>query len=141
MNSQLTFLAAGQHVADLYRAAERARVASDSEGRTSRSRSAVVRDCPVTIRCATDADLASIRGVALLDNQRPPRGPALVAEVAGEVVAVFAIDSSTVVANPFKPTADAVALLRLRAEQLTAPPAPSRRSLRRLRPRHAAAEA
>jgi hypothetical protein len=99
------------------------------------------RDRPVTIRRATGADLASLREIAQLDSQGPPRGPSLVAEVGNEIVAAIAIDTDTVIANPFKPTANAVALLRLRAEQLASPQTPSRRALGRLRPRNAAAEA
>jgi hypothetical protein len=72
----------------------------------------------VTVRRATTADSARIRVIARLDDRRPPVGPFLVAEVTGEVVAAFAMGSGIVVADPFRPTADAVALLRLRAAQV-----------------------
>jgi hypothetical protein len=169
MNPHLTHLVAEQHATDLRGAADHERIASDlirgehESGRRNRigrltvrlkrlasrptatgrpaGRSDVGRDRPVTIRYATIGDLTSIWEVAQLDSQGPPSGPSLVAEIGNEIVAAFAIDTDTVIANPFKPTADAVALLRLRAEQLTSPLTPSRTALGRLRPRNAAAEA
>lgn len=72
----------------------------------------------VTVRHATAADAARIRVVARLDDRRPPEGPFLVAEVGEEIVAAYAIPSGILVADPFRPTADAVALLRLRVRQL-----------------------
>jgi hypothetical protein len=169
MNPQLTLLLAEEHVADLRGAAERARIASGAIHRapksrprnpvarlsallqrvTSRptatghpgSRPHVDRDRPVTIRRSTSADLALIREIAQLDSQGPPRGPSLVAEIDDEIVAAIVIGPGTVIANPFRRTADAVALLRLRTEQLRSPQAPSRRALGRLRARNAAAEA
>ena len=167
MNAQLTLLLVEQHHANLHRAAGRARIASGAlhpapkprprrraarlsarlEGPTSRpaatsrpgNRSDVSH--PVTIRPAKSSDLASIREVAQLDSQRPPSGPLLVAEVGGEIVATLVIGTDVVIANPFRPTADAVALLQLRAEQLRSPQTPSRRALDRLRLRSAAGEA
>ena len=95
----------------------------------------------MTIRRATSADHASLRAIAHLDSQGPPSGPLLVAEICDEIVAAIAIDTARVIANPFRRTADAVALLRLRAEQLTSRQTPSERGLARLRARNAAAEA
>jgi hypothetical protein len=73
---------------------------------------------PVLMRRAAITDAARIRELARLDDKRMPAGPFLVADVAGEIVAAVSLSSGTVVADPFRPTADAVAMLRLRAAQV-----------------------
>jgi hypothetical protein len=75
---------------------------------------------PVLMRRATAADADRIRVLARLDNTRVPEGPFLVADVAGEIVAALSLGSGVVVADPFRFTADAVAMLRLRAAQVGA---------------------
>jgi hypothetical protein len=72
------------------------------------------------MRRATAADSARIWELARLDNKRLPAGPFLVAELDGSVEAAVSLSSGTVVADPFRLTADAVAMLKLRASQLTA---------------------
>ena len=72
----------------------------------------------LTIRSATPADATALRDLALLDSApRPLRGDVLVAEVAGALLAAVSLDDGHAVADPFRPTADAVALLRVRAAQ------------------------
>ena len=86
----------------------------------------------ITIRPARPADSApsAARRPGL---QRVPAGEVLVAEVAGELVA--ALSPAGAIANPFRPTADVVDLLRLRSAALRAPARPTRRPVRaRLRP-------
>jgi hypothetical protein len=73
---------------------------------------------PVMMRRATSADSARISELARLDDKRLPAGPFLVAEVSGEIVAAVSLSSGTVVADPFRFTGDAVAILRLRAAQV-----------------------
>jgi hypothetical protein len=73
---------------------------------------------PVLMRRASMADAARIRELARLDDKRLPIGPFLVAEVSGEIVAAVSLASGTVVADPFRFTGDAVAILRLRAAQV-----------------------
>ena len=73
---------------------------------------------PMLMRRATAADSARIWELARLDDKRLPAGPFLVAEVAGEIEAAVSLSSGTAVANPFRLTADAVAMLRLRAAQV-----------------------
>ena len=58
------------------------------------------------------------RRLAILDEKPVPAGGVLVAMQAGELVAALPLDGGEALADPFKPTADAVALLRLRARQL-----------------------
>ena len=74
----------------------------------------------LTIRPATTADTSGLVDLARLDSARPLAGDVLVAEAAGRPVAAMALDSGRAVADPFLPTAAAVAVLRVRAEQLRA---------------------
>ena len=70
---------------------------------------------PYTLRLAGEDDDLSIRRLAELDSRPEPARPALLAEVDGDPVAALSLDDSTVVADPFRPTADAVGLLEARA--------------------------
>jgi hypothetical protein len=72
----------------------------------------------VLVRRATARDAAHIRTLSLLDDRRMPKGPFLVAELSGEVVAAMSLSSGAVVADPFRRTRDAVALLGVRAAQI-----------------------
>ena len=69
-------------------------------------------DQPLTLRVARPDDLPALRRLAQLDSSRPPSGPVLLAEVGSEPVAALAVETGTVVANPFCRTADVVAMLR-----------------------------
>ena len=71
------------------------------------------------MRRATADDSARIRTLALLDNKRVPAGPFLVGEIDGELVAARSLSTGTVVADPFRLTSDIVAMLRLRADQMS----------------------
>jgi hypothetical protein len=89
----------------------------------------------VTIRRAGSQDGVALNLLAMLDSKRPLRGPVLVAESAGLVLAAISLEDGHVVADPFFPTADLVALLRARADRLDAPQVTRRRQLvRRLLP-------
>ena len=74
----------------------------------------------VVIRPASDADLAPLHDLAELDSAEPLTGPVLVALVDGRPWAALARGDERVIADPFRPSAGAVALLRLRAAQLRA---------------------
>jgi hypothetical protein len=77
------------------------------------------RPLAITVRVASAADMLAIERLAQLDSAVAPRGPILVAEFGrGGVVAALSIDNGDVIADPFVPTAELVALLRLRARQL-----------------------
>jgi hypothetical protein len=92
----------------------------------------------ITIRSAAAADRPVLARLALLDGSRPvPGGTILVAETGGALHAAWSVEERRPIADPFVPTAQEVALLRARAEQLSAPP----RSpwLRRLTPKGFAA--
>lgn len=70
----------------------------------------------VVIRHATVADADQLVRVAGRDSQRPVQAPALIAEVDGVAHAALQLADGRVIADPFVPTADLVALLRLRAQ-------------------------
>lgn len=71
---------------------------------------------PITIAHSTDADASKIRRLALLDDRRPPAGPALLAYVDGELRAAVGLRDGHAVADPFRPTAEIVDLLRFQAK-------------------------
>ncbi len=70
---------------------------------------------PITLRHATVADEPWIVRLAALDSSDVPEGTLVVAERDGEIVAAVAEDSLQAIADPFKRTADVVALLRRHA--------------------------
>ena len=72
----------------------------------------------VVIRPARDADLAHLHDLAELDSAAPLTGPVLVALVDGRPWAALGVDDSRVIADPFRESAAAVELLRLRVAQL-----------------------
>ena len=125
MNTDLNYALAQERIDDLHRAGER-------ERRATATQAAERGDHPLTIRMSRPADSGPITRVARLDSQWPPGEPLLVAEVDDEIVAALSLGSGVVVANPFKRTADVVALLHLRAEQLTVPGPRERLARRRL---------
>jgi hypothetical protein len=72
----------------------------------------------LVIRPAYPDDHAALERLARLDSQRPfigRGGPALVAERDGRILAALSVADGRAIADPFAPTADLVALLRLRA--------------------------
>ena len=82
------------------------------------------------IRPATDDDRDLIGRVASLDSSRPIDGPALIGEIDGIAVAVLSLSDGRVVANPFRRTADLIALMRVRARAMDVadhPDSPARR--------------
>ena len=72
----------------------------------------------VTIRRAGAADGESLVRLAGLDSKRLPTGNFLIAEVDGEEWAAVELESGDVLADPFRPTANVAALLRMRAARI-----------------------
>jgi hypothetical protein len=72
---------------------------------------------PITIRDAVPADRGELRRLAELDSALLPTGPMVVGEVDGEVRAAYSVDERRAIANPFKRTAELVALVELHARQ------------------------
>jgi hypothetical protein len=73
----------------------------------------------ITLRIAHAADADRLATLAQLDSARIPAGIVLIAEVDGRLAAALSIDGGEAIADPLHRTADVVALLRLRAAQLT----------------------
>ncbi|MDX6682088.1 MAG: hypothetical protein QOG94_2127 [Solirubrobacteraceae bacterium] len=69
----------------------------------------------IVIRHSLDEDVRTLAGLAILDSRPELRGPALLAEVDGVARAALDLGDGSVVADPFAPTTEIVALLRLRA--------------------------
>jgi hypothetical protein len=90
----------------------------------------------ISIRSARQDDYVELWRVASLDSALVPEEPLIVAESGGEVVAALSRTSGESIADPFRPTAELVELLRLRAGQMTSESErPRRRLLARLRGR------
>jgi hypothetical protein len=75
------------------------------------------------IREARPADHLALRALAVLDAAEPALGRTLVAEVKGSIVAALPLDGAGPFADPFRRTADLVALLEARAKQIAREPA------------------
>lgn len=78
-----------------------------------------------------DDERALMRLAALDSAAGPPASPVLVAEVDGELSAALSLRDGSTIADPFRPTAQIVALLR--AHAVAATPAPQSRRRRALR--------
>jgi hypothetical protein len=72
----------------------------------------------VTVRRSTSGDASALARLAALDSASPPRGPALIAEADTRMLAALPLGSGRPIADPFEPTAELVALLELRREQM-----------------------
>jgi len=86
----------------------------------------------VVIRPAHPDDAATLQRLAALDSRRPLRGRVLLAERDGRPVAALSIDDGRIAADPFAPTADLVALLRVHAADVAARSGRRRELLRRV---------
>jgi hypothetical protein len=75
----------------------------------------------LALRMAHPEDDRDVRRLAALDSSSPLEEPVMLALVDGEAVAAVSLSDERVVANPFLPTADAVALLDMRIAQLRRP--------------------
>jgi hypothetical protein len=91
----------------------------------------------ITIRRAHDADVGALNRLAGLDSQRLPDDEFMIGEVGGEAWAAVGIATGTVLADPFRPTAELAQLVAIRAARLRRPAPGLGRALRRLRRRAA----
>jgi hypothetical protein len=73
---------------------------------------------PITLREAVAQDREALLRLAELDGHHLPVGPQVVAVADGRILAAAEVTSGTTIADPFRPTAGVVGLLRLRAQQL-----------------------
>lgn len=76
---------------------------------------------PITIREAEQADLPALRRLAQRDSARPIERPAIVAVVDGEPRAALSMRNGSVIADPFRSTAEVVEMLRAHARALGRP--------------------
>src|SRR2546423_11403756 len=97
---------AGEHQADLMREAERVRA------QRAPATPFGAREPGVTLRLSEISDSAAVHRLEALDETPALAGPILLAVRGGEVVAALSLTDGRVAANPFVPSADAVALLR-----------------------------
>lgn len=72
----------------------------------------------LTIRRASGSDAVALQDLAALDSSAAPHGDVLVAEVGADLWAAVEVESGAAVADPFRPTADLVELLRFRADAI-----------------------
>ena len=86
---------------------------------------------PLRIRQARESDAPALERLAQLDSSKTPRGAVLLAEVGDELWAALSLEDGHAVADPLRPSADAVLMLAERGAQLK--PRPRRRSHRDLR--------
>lgn len=74
----------------------------------------------ITIRPAYGDDERALRRLAALDSAaRVPPAPLLIAEVDDELRAAMSLGDGSVIADPFHPTLDLIALLRTHAAATT----------------------
>ena len=90
---------------------------------------------PLRIRQARHTDAAALERLAALDSSHAPSGDVLLAEMGDELWAALSLDDGHTVADPLRPSADAVLILAERGRQLR--PATRRNSHGRPRVRFA----
>jgi hypothetical protein len=84
----------------------------------------------LTIRHAAAGDAERIDRLAQLDSSRAPGGDLLVAEVGGELWAALSLDDGHAVADPLRPSSEAVWMLAERSRQLHRARRPRRARMR-----------
>jgi hypothetical protein len=82
----------------------------------------------ITIRPGYADDDQALHRLAALDSAAVPAQPLLVAELDGELSAALSLHDGTSIADPFRPTAQIVALLRAHAAAATRAPRTRRRA-------------
>ena len=81
----------------------------------------------ISIRLATPDDARALARLAALDSGTVPAGRVLLAERDGELQAALALAGRVTLADPFVPTTELLALLRVRATRLAPRPPLSER--------------
>ena len=121
-----SYVAAAQ-VADRHAAA-----ASFRTARRARNSSAAAGSERLILRTASAEDASALTLLARLDSSPRPSGDMLVAEVEDDIIAAVPLAGGRAIADPFRPTADVVELLRARAELVSPRRRPAPRSRVRL---------
>ena len=121
--------------------ADRHAAAAESRAPTPPRRSFAPHRERVVLRRASHHDAAALTRLAQLDSAPRPSGEMLVAELDEQIVAAVPFDGGRAIADPFRPTAELVELLRAQAGSSRpapggaaaahpSPPAPARRRVR-----------
>jgi hypothetical protein len=97
---------------------ERTRLLADEPTREE------VADETVSLRLCRVSDDPILERLAAFEGRRAPQDRHLIAEVDGEAVAALSLASGEILADPFRPTAYLLPLMRRRAAQLGARPRP-----------------
>ena len=71
----------------------------------------------LTIRRANPEDDQALRALAIIDSAPSLSGDVLVAQLDGAVVAAISLTDGRSIADPFRPSADTVEILRMRRRQ------------------------
>lgn len=87
----------------------------------------------IVIRPARPEDEGALLRLAALDSAAALDGEILVADVDGAIVAALGLEQDRAIADPFRPTADLVELLRTRARLMGIPGSTNRRGWHSLR--------
>lgn len=106
---------------------ERRATVGRSTARGGKQRPAQIQDA-LSVRLAGAGDRTTVEQLAALDSSSVPSGRLLIGMVGDTPAAVLSLVDGRVVANPFTPTRELIALLRLRARQLEVRPGPIRRT-------------
>lgn len=114
ISPRLNLIGARAKPGDFQRAATDRRI-TRGQAQTQRPRRV---DTNVTIRLGAPRHEHRLAKLAELDSSRTPAQPVLLAEVDGQLAAAISLSDGTIVADPFRPTADVVDVLRVRAAQL-----------------------
>jgi hypothetical protein len=84
----------------------------------SRRKEIPANAAPLRIRQARPADAAALERLAALDSSQVPAGDVLLAEVGDELWAAYSLDDGEHIADPLRPSANAVLMLAQRGRQL-----------------------
>lgn len=97
----------------------------------STERRTITATAPVILRVGREEDTPALRRLACLDSALPLGGDVLLAVRGDEIAAAISLHSGRVVADPFQPTGDLVALLRARLALLRGAGSPGGRGVAR----------
>jgi hypothetical protein len=117
--NHLTHQANLARVDELRDRADRWRQAHPDRSVATGTRTHVPAEQSIAIRRATEADHSVLASLAALEGVRLRSGDMLIAEVQDEPRAAIHIASGATIADPFRPTADLIELLTLRAVRLS----------------------